>query len=456
VKISVFGTGYVGLVTGACLAQVGHSVLCADIDKDKVARLRDGHIPIWEPGLEDIVAENIANGNLSFTSDNAEAVAHGTVLFIAVGTPMGSEGQADLSYVMNVADSIAENLDEYRIVAVKSTVPVGTGDKVSARIREVLSRSARPHEAIFDVVSNPEFLKEGAAVEDFMKPDRILIGASSERAAATMSEVYGPFDLGRDKTIVTDIRSSELTKYAANAMLATKISFINEIANLAERLGADIEEVRKGMGTDPRIGPHFLNAGIGYGGSCFPKDVRALTHAARETGYEPHMLVAVDRVNASQKASIFAKIAKHFGGVDQLADKTIAVWGLSFKPNTDDMRDAPSRTVIEALWAAGAKVQAHDPIAMDEARRIYGDRADLELHKDKYSVLDGADALAICSEWQQFRAPDIEEMGRRMVRRVLFDGRNMLPPERFASEGWTYVGVGRGRSTETTVGLSSI
>lgn len=444
-KISVFGTGYVGLVTGACLAQVGHSVLCVDIDVDKVAQLRKGHIPIWEPGLEDIVAENTANGNLRFTSESAEAVAHGEVLFIAVGTPMGSRGEADLRYVLNVAEAIAANLAAYRVVAIKSTVPVGTGDKVVARLNDVLVGRGLQPDTGFDVVSNPEFLKEGAAVADFLNPDRILIGTSSKRAAAVMTELYEPFDLGRDKTIITDVRSSELTKYASNAMLATKISFINEIANMAELLGADVEEVRKGMGSDPRIGPHFLNAGIGFGGSCFPKDVLALTHAAREVGYEPQLLVAVDQVNSRQKASLFSKIAKHFGGVDQLSGKTVAVWGLSFKPNTDDMREAPSRTLIEALWEAGAKVQAHDPVAMTEAKRIYGERDDFSLLADKYAALDGADALAICSEWQQFRTPDIDEMAGRMTRKVLFDGRNMLMPERFASNGWTYHGVGRGR-----------
>lgn len=449
-KISVFGTGYVGLVTGACLAEVGHSVLCVDIDAVKVESLRNGHIPIWEPGLEEIVAKNVADGNLSFTTDSAKAVAHGTVLFIAVGTPMGEKGEADLSHVMSVADSIGEHMDQYRVIAIKSTVPVGTADKVAAHISEVLTQQGKQNEGNFGVVSNPEFLKEGAAIDDFLQPDRILIGAADQRAAAIMSELYEPFDLGRDKTIITDIRSSELTKYAANTMLATKISFINEIANMAERLGADIEEVRKGIAADPRIGPHFLSAGIGYGGSCFPKDVLALAHAAREVGYEPELLAAVDHVNSRQKRSLFAKIAAHFGGSDKLAGRTVAIWGLSFKPNTDDMREAPSRMLMEALWAVGARVQAHDPIAMHETRRIYGERADLVLVDDKYDALDGADALAICTEWHQFRSPDIDEMGRRMAHKVLFDGRNMLVAERFAAGHWTYVGVGRGTALRST------
>lgn len=449
-KISVFGTGYVGLVTGACLAEVGHTVLCVDIDAAKVERLRNGHVSIWEPGLEEIVAENIANGNLSFTTESAKAVAHGTVLIIAVGTPMGERGEADLRYIMSVADSIGEHLDQYRVIAIKSTVPVGTAEKVAARIEKVLAQHGKPSEGSFGVISNPEFLKEGAAINDFLQPDRILIGAGDQRAAAIMAELYEPFDVGQDKTIITDIRSSELAKYAANAMLATKISFINEIANMAERLGADIEEVRKGIAADPRIGPHFLSAGIGYGGSCFPKDVLALAHAAREVGYEPELLAAVDHVNNRQKHSLFAKIAAHFGGADKLTGRTVAIWGLSFKPNTDDMREAPSRVLIEALWVAGARVQAHDPIAIDETRRIYGERADLALVDDKYDALDGADALAICTEWHQFRVPDLDEMGRRMAQKVLFDGRNMMAAERFAAEHWTYVGVGRGPARRST------
>ena len=440
-KISIYGTGYVGLVTGACLAEVGHHVVCNDIDQNKIDNLNRGILPIWEPGLEDIVERNAAEGRLKFTTDLATAVAHADIQFIAVGTPPDEDGSADLQYVLAVAEGVARHMTAYRVIINKSTVPVGTADKVQAKVAEGLK--ARGLDVAFDVVSNPEFLKEGAAVGDFLKPDRIIIGTNSEKARELMHELYEPFNRNRERTLFMDVKSAELTKYAANAMLATKISFMNELANMAEILGADIEEVRRGIGADPRIGHHFIYPGCGYGGSCFPKDVQALERTAQQIGYDAPLLRAVETVNNRQKTTLFTKLAKHFGGAESLRGKTIAVWGLAFKPNTDDMRAAPSRTLMEALWEAGARVQAFDPVAIEETHRIYGDRPDLVLAPDKYAALQEADALVICTEWQQFRAPDFDEMQNRLSSKTLVDGRNLYHPEKLRAEGWSYYGVGR-------------
>jgi UDPglucose 6-dehydrogenase len=459
-KLSIFGTGYVGLVSGACLAEVGHQVVCMDVDAGKIERLQQGILPIWEPGLEPIVARNIAEGRLTFTTDAAAAVRHAKVQFIAVGTPPDEDGSADLQYVLAVARSIAEHMDGYRVVLDKSTVPVGTADKVREAMSQTLK--VRGVDLPFDVVSNPEFLKEGAAVADFLKPDRIVVGIDSERPRELMRELYEPFNRNHDRTLFMDVRSAELTKYAANAMLATKISFMNELSNLAERLGADIEQVRKGIGSDPRIGYHFIYPGCGYGGSCFPKDVQALARTAASVGYEARLIEAVEAVNRQQKTVLFAKLARHFGGDNDLQGRslkgrTIAVWGLSFKPNTDDMREAPSRTLIEALWQAGAKVRAFDPVARHETERLYserlaGEQPDLVIATDKYSALEGADALAICTEWQAFRAPDFDEMANRMAGRVIVDGRNLYNPDKLAGEGWVYYGIGRRLGTPAAAG----
>lgn len=440
-KISIFGTGYVGLVTGACLADVGHKVMCMDLDAGKIAGLRQGRIPIWEPGLEAIVQRNIAEGRLRFSTDAAEAVAHADIQFIAVGTPPGEDGSADLQYVLAVASSIAQHMQGYKLVVNKSTVPVGTADRVQAQIQQVLAE--RSHSLPFEVVSNPEFLKEGSAVADFQKPDRIIVGAASDKARGLMQELYEPFNRNHQRTLFMDVRSAELTKYASNAMLAARISFMNELANLAEKLGADIEEVRRGMGADPRIGYQFIYPGCGYGGSCFPKDVRALERMAHELGYQAQLMQAIESINNRQKQRLFEKLCEHLGGVQGLKGQTIALWGLAFKPNTDDMREAPSRTLMEALWQAGAKVQAFDPVAMDETRKIYGERADLVLCADKYAALNGAQALVICTEWQQFRAPDFEEMAARLRARTIVDGRNLYAPEKLRAEGWTYLSIGR-------------
>ncbi|GGF39867.1 UDP-glucose 6-dehydrogenase [Youhaiella tibetensis] len=440
-KLTIFGAGYVGLVTGACLADVGHQVLCVDVDAKKVARLNAGEIPIHEPGLDAIVARNRSFGTLEFTIDVAKAVDHADVLFIAVGTPPDESGAADLKYVLAVAESVGKLMAEPKVVVIKSTVPVGTSDKVRSKLSQVLA--SRNVTLNFDVVSNPEFLKEGAAVDDFLKPDRIIVGTETNYAREVMKELYKPFNRNHDRVLYMDSRSAELTKYAANALLATKISFINEIANLAERLGADIEEVRRGIGADPRIGYHFIYPGLGYGGSCFPKDVQALGRTATELGYDAPLIAAVETVNNRQKTTMFGKIAAHFGGADRLGGKRIAVWGLAFKPNTDDMREAPSRTLVEALWRSGATVTAYDPVAMPETRRIYGDRPDLVFAPDKYTALDGADAVVVCTEWQQFRAPDFDEMDRRLASKVIFDGRNIYSPEHLRRDGWTYISIGR-------------
>lgn len=440
-RLSIFGTGYVGLVTGACLAEVGHNVVCIDIDEEKINHLSNGQVPIWEPGLDSIVARNVLEGRLRFTTDVMFAVDHAEIQFIAVGTPPDEDGSADLQYVLAVAESIARNMTSYKVLVNKSTVPVGTADRVRERVAAVLAE--RRFELPYDVVSNPEFLKEGAAVGDFLKPDRIIIGTDSEKARQLMHDLYEPFNRNHERTIFMDVRSAELTKYAANAMLATKISFMNELANMAEILGADIEEVRKGIGSDPRIGYHFIYPGCGYGGSCFPKDVQALGRTADQIGYDAPLLRAVEVVNNRQKGVLFDKLLRHFGGLEALSGKAIAVWGLAFKPNTDDMREAPSRSLIEALWAAGARVQAFDPVAMRETSRIYGERSDLYLAEDKYAALKGADALAICTEWQQFRAPDFDEMQGRMAAKVIVDGRNLYSPTRLKEQGWAYYGVGR-------------
>ncbi len=438
-KVTVFGIGYVGLVQAAILAEVGHDVICIDIDQNKVDNLKKGIIPIYEPGLEPIVKENYEAGRLNFTTNAREGIEHGQLQFIAVGTPPDEDGSADLQYVLAVAETIASHMDDPKIIINKSTVPVGTADKVSAKVRDVLA--ARGVSTEFHVASNPEFLKEGAAVNDCMKPDRIVVGTDSSLVMEAMRELYAPFNRNHDRMIFMDVRSAELTKYAANCMLATKISFMNEMSNLAEQLGADIEMVRQGIGSDPRIGYHFIYPGCGYGGSCFPKDVQALKRTAEEIGFEPLMLNAVEERNARQKGVLFQKLQSHFDG--QLEGKTIALWGLSFKPNTDDMRDAPSRVLMQALWEAGVQVKAYDPEAMEEAQRIYGIKDNLQLCGTAQAALKGADALVICTEWKQFRAPDFEEMSALLNQPVVIDGRNMYEPSRMTAKGFTYYAIGR-------------
>lgn len=441
-KVTIFGTGYVGLVTGACLAEMGNHVVCVDIDAAKVERLKQGEIPIYEPGLEPIVKRNYASGQLDFTTDPAPAIEHGQVVFIAVGTPPDEDGSADLRYVLGVARTIGQHLDRYTVVVNKSTVPVGTADRVREAIAGELAK--RGAAVDFDVVSNPEFLKEGDAVEDCLRPDRIIIGSSSERAVNVLRKLYAPFNRNHERTVVMDERSAELTKYAANAMLATKISFMNEIANIAERVGADVELVRQGIGSDPRIGYHFIYPGAGYGGSCFPKDVQALERTARGVGYDARLLGAVEAVNHDQKTKLFELISRHFGG--QLQGRTIALWGLAFKPNTDDMREASSRNLMEALWKAGATVRAFDPEARAETRRIYGDRDDLVLCDNAYQALEGADALAIVTEWKAFRSPDFGRIRAMLGSPAIFDGRNLYDPAAVEEAGLAYYGIGRGRS----------
>ena len=440
-KITIFGSGYVGLVTGACLAEVGNNVLCMDVDAAKIAGLKRGEMPIYEPGLDHLVISNQAADRLHFTTDVEAAVAHGEIQFIAVGTPPDEDGTADLQYVLAVAESIGKHMNAYKVVVDKSTVPVGTADKVKARIQEVMAERGLSH--AFDVVSNPEFLKEGSAVGDFMKPDRIIVGGENERGLAAMREVYAPFNRNHDRFLSMDVRSAELTKYAANAMLATKISFMNEMANLAERLGADIEQIRMGIGTDPRIGYHFIYPGCGYGGSCFPKDVKALERTAAEVGYEAQVLQSVEAVNNQQKHTLFKKIHSHFKGA--LEGKTFTLWGLAFKPNTDDMREAPSRNLMEALWDAGAKVQAYDPAAMEEAQRLYGSRADLRLCESAEQALEQADALVVLTEWSQFRSPDFDLLQSELKTPVIFDGRNLYDPKRMQDRGFEYYAIGRGK-----------
>lgn len=439
-KVSIFGSGYVGLVTGACLAEVGNDVVCVDIDQGKIDRLNQGEVPIYEPGLDAIIKRNMAANRLRFTTDIDLAVEHGLFQFVAVGTPPDEDGSADLQYVLAVARSIGQRMTEYRIVVNKSTVPVGTADKVRAAIRAMLDeRQGGPE---FDVVSNPEFLKEGAAIEDFMKPDRIVVGTDNPRTTELLRALYAPFNRNHDRLVCMDIRSAELTKYAANAMLATKISFMNELANLAERLGADIEKVRVGIGSDPRIGYHFIYPGCGYGGSCFPKDVKALERTARDTGYAAQLLKAVEDVNQRQKLRLYEKALAYFQG--DLRGKTFALWGLAFKPNTDDMREASSRALMEALWAAGAAVRAYDPVAMEEARRLYGERADLVLCDSPEAALRGADALCTVTEWNVFRSPDFDFIRSTLTHPVIFDGRNLYDPMRLKALGFDYFGIGRG------------
>jgi len=474
-RITIFGTGYVGLVSGACLADSGHHVMCMDVNVDKITGLTNGIIPIYEPGLETLVSENAKAGTLLFTSDSIEAVNFADLIFIAVGTPPDEDGSADLRYVLAVATEVGRLMEQDKIIVTKSTVPVGTSDKVRTAAQAALD--TRGSELKVRIASNPEFLKEGAAVGDFMKPDRIVVGTDSKAVKKVMLELYAPFNRNSDRMIFMDIRSAELTKYAANAMLATKISFMNEIANLAEMLGADIEHVRHGIGSDPRIGYQFIYPGIGYGGSCFPKDVRALSQTGLQHGYEMRILNAVEAVNIAQKSRLVELVLRHYAGAGRvgagrvgagrvgagrvgagspanppekepspLQGKTLALWGLSFKPKTDDMREAPSRVIMEALWAAGAQVQAYDPEAMHEVERIYGHRADLRLVGTRDAALVGADALIICTEWQHFRAADFEHLAQVLSDKVVFDGRNMYDPAKVAARGLTYYAIGRGAS----------
>ncbi|MBI5041704.1 MAG: UDP-glucose/GDP-mannose dehydrogenase family protein [Gammaproteobacteria bacterium] len=438
-KVTIYGSGYVGLVTGACLAQVGNDVLCVDIDPRKIEMLNRGEVPIHEPGLDNLIAENRAAGRLRFTLDAAEGVAHGLFQFIAVGTPPDEDGSADLKYVLAVAKTLAEHMQNYRVIVNKSTVPVGTADQVRKTANETLA--SRGAQIEFDVVSNPEFLKEGAAIDDFMRPDRIVVGTDNPRTTELLRALYAPFNRNHDRVIAMDIRSAELTKYAANAMLATKISFMNELSRIAERLGADIEKVRIGIGSDPRIGYSFIYPGAGYGGSCFPKDVQALERTANEVGYKAELLSALEAVNHRQKRVLFEKIQAEFGS--DLKGRTFALWGLAFKPNTDDMRAASSRVLMEQLWAAGARVQAFDPVAMDETRRIYGERADLTLCTNAHAALEGADALVVVTEWTNFRSPDFDLIRSKLKQSVIFDGRNLYDPALLANLGIRYHSIGR-------------
>ena len=437
--VTIFGTGYVGLVTGACLAEMGNRVVCLDIDADKVASLGRGEIPIYEPGLAPMVKRHHASGQLLFSTEVMPHIAHSHVVFIAVGTPSNAHGGADLGDVLSVARTLGRHLERYTVIVNKSTVPVGTALRVQQTIQqEIMLRGVA---VPFDVVSNPEFLKQGDAINDCMRPDRIILGSPSARAIALLRKLYAPFNRSHDRLLVMDAHSAELTKYASNAMLATKISFMNEIANIAERVGADVEQVRLGMGADPRIGFDFIYAGIGYGGSCFPKDVRALEHTAREVGYQARLLGAVETVNRSQKARLFQMLAQYFEG--QLEGKIIALWGLAFKPNTNDMREAPSRYLMEALWQAGAVVRAYDPEATSEARRIYGERSDLVLCTEPYEALRGTDALAIVTEWKCFRSPDFNLIANMLKDPVIFDGRNLYDASQVLEAGLNYYSIGR-------------
>lgn len=441
-RITVVGTGYVGLVTGACFAEMGNKVTCVDIDADKIDRLRQGQIPIYEPGLESVVERGIASGELQFTTSLPEAMASASIIFIAVGTPPGEDGSADLQYVLAVAKEIGQHLQDYKVIVDKSTVPVGTADQVRAMVQSQLE--VRGVEVPFDVVSNPEFLKEGAAVEDFMRPDRVVVGADSERARKLMAQLYASFSRNHDKVIYMGVRDAEMTKYAANAMLATKISFMNEIANLCERLQVDVEMVRKGIGSDSRIGYHFIYPGCGYGGSCFPKDVKALVHMAEQSGLEPWLLRAVEQRNQAQKHLLFSKLQQRFA---QLQGRTFAVWGLAFKPGTDDMREAPSIVLINALLEAGANVRAHDPVAFTTARREFApkwfDNGQLSFIEDQYQVLDQAEALILVTEWKQYRQPDFNEIQQRLKQPLILDGRNQYDPAWLQEQGFCYLGVGR-------------
>jgi UDPglucose 6-dehydrogenase len=438
-RVTIFGSGYVGLVTGACLADAGNHVVCVDVDAGKIERLNRGEIPIHEPGLDALVKRNAEAGRLEFTTDAARGVEHGLFQLIAVGTPPDEDGSADLRYVLSVARAIGTHMTRYCVVITKSTVPVGTADKVRKELQATLS--GRGASVEFDVVSNPEFLKEGAAIQDFMKPDRVVIGTDNPRTTELMRALYEPFIRNHDRLVVMDIRSSELTKYAANAMLATKISFMNELANIAERLGADIEKVRVGIGSDPRIGYSFIYPGTGYGGSCFPKDVQALIRSAQEVGHKAQILGAVEAVNERQKEVLVHKMKQHF---TELRGRTLALWGLAFKPNTDDMREAPSRAIIDLLLKAGARVRAYDPVAATEARRIYADQPEFVLCKNAYEAAEGADALAIVTEWQEFRSPDFDRLKQILKGPVIFDGRNLYDPGMVSRFGFTYYAIGRG------------
>ena len=439
-KVTVIGTGYVGLVSGTCLAEVGNDVLCLDLDAEKIRILNEGGIPIYEPGLQEMVKRNVAAGRLHFTTDLDKAAQHGTIQFIAVGTPPDEDGSADLKYVLAAARNIGDRMTDFKVIVDKSTVPVGTGDAVNAAIAEQLKK--RGVNVPYAVVSNPEFLKEGAAVDDFMKPDRIVVGSDNEQAIHLMRALNAPFQRNHERLIVTDVRSAELTKYAANAMLATRISFMNELANLAEVLGADIEMVRKGIGSDPRIGYDFLYPGCGYGGSCFPKDVKALIKtAADKANIDLKVLTAVEDANDAQKHVLGAKVKKHFG--NDLAGKHFAVWGLAFKPNTDDMRDAPSRDLLADLFAAGATVTAYDPVAMHEAQRIFGNEPRLKYSEKSMEALNDADALIIVTEWKEFRSADLETIKQKLKNPLIFDGRNLYDPKLVRQQGMTYLPIGR-------------
>ena len=441
-NVTVFGVGYVGLVQAAVLADVGHHVCCVDVDEDKIEGLKNGVIPIFEPGLSDLVVNNFKRNRLVFTTDAKKGVDHAELQFIAVGTPPDEDGSADLQYVLAVAGKIAELMGDSKIIIDKSTVPVGTADKIKAHMGEILK--GRNLNASFSVASNPEFLKEGSALDDCMRPERIIVGTDSAEVEKKVRELYEPFSRNRDKIMIMDVRSAEFTKYAANCLLATKISFMNEMSNLAERLGVDIEQVRRGIGSDSRIGYQFIYPGCGYGGSCFPKDVQALERSASEIGFEAKILKAVESVNYKQKEKLFEHISSFYR--EGVAGKTFAVWGLSFKPDTDDMREASSRVLLEALWAAGARVQAYDPEAMEEAQRIYGTRDDLVLMGTKESALRGADGLVIVTEWKSFRVPDFEQLHDELRDKVIFDGRNLYDPARVEAVGLAYYGIGRGRS----------
>lgn len=438
-NVTVFGIGYVGLVQAAVLADAGHHVICVDVDESRVENLKKGIIPIFEPGLTPMVEENYKDGRLEFTTNAKIGVEHGDIQFIAVGTPPDEDGSADLKYVLAVAETIAMHMNKKQIIINKSTVPVGTADKVKEKVASVLKQRGVTFD--FHIVSNPEFLKEGSAILDCQKPDRIVIGTDSDEVAETLHELYAPFNRNHDRMIIMDIKSAELTKYAANCMLATKITFMNEIANIAEKLGADIEAVRHGIGSDSRIGYQFIYPGCGYGGSCFPKDVQALIRTADSIGYEAEMLKSVEAVNYRQKQKLFTKINEHFNG--DLKGKVIALWGLSFKPNTDDMRDAPSRVLMEALWKAGASIQAFDPEAMPESQRIYGQRDDLKLASTQEAALQDADALVLVTEWQQFKSPDFDKIIELLNSPVIFDGRNQYEPKRLTAKGITYYSIGR-------------
>lgn len=438
-NITIVGSGYVGLVTGACFADMGHRVICIDNDQNKIDMLNSGKIPIWEPGLDNLIERNREAERIIFSMDLKHAVNESEVIFIAVGTPPGEDGSADLQYVLAVAESIAECMNDYKVIVDKSTVPLGTADKVRKTVADILKKRCMALE--FDVVSNPEFLKEGAAIDDFMKPDRIVVGCESERSATIMKELYASFNLSSDRLIAMSVRSAEMTKYAANAMLATKISFINEIANLCERYGADVMEVRRGIGSDSRIGYKFIYPGVGYGGSCFPKDVKALIHMATSIGFEPKIMLAVEERNQAQKEYIVEKINKHFNGM--IKGLKFSIWGLSFKPNTDDMREAPSRIVVKMLLEKGAELYIYDPVAMHVAKKIFGKQQRLHYCGDQYEAIAECDALILLTEWHQFRNPDFKQLKNKLKQAVIFDGRNQYNPDLLRELGFMYYGVGR-------------